>query len=128
MFNQINQNFFVELDCPYHLTEVAENRVLYFQGSVNLTITQSGKVYCQYWEIPSSGDPVLIEYWVVGNQTKTLTAEYLMIVYIDDQITGTLQLGIRGGNTTWGEGTGFSLDTSDYELSSDELNVFFDIY
>lgn len=50
-----------------------------------------------------------------------------MIVYIDDQITGTLQLGIRGGNTTWGEGTGFSLDTSDYELSSDELNIFFDI-
>lgn len=30
LFNQINQNFFVELDCPYHLTEVAENRVLYF--------------------------------------------------------------------------------------------------
>lgn len=127
LWNQINQNFSVVLDGPYQFSEEVDELVLYFQGSGNLTITQSGKVYCHYWEVPASGDPVLIEYWVEGNETKTLTSEYLMIASTDDQITGTLQLYIGGGNTTWGEGNGFLLDTSDYELSTDELSKFFDI-
>ena len=98
--------------------------VLYLQGSFDLTLTQSGKVLCHYWEVPSSGDPVLIEYWVEGNETKTLAPEYLMIVSTEDQNTGKLQLRIGYEMEPWGINTGFYIITGDYELSTDELNNF----
>jgi hypothetical protein len=121
---QINQNFIVKLEGPYQLTEKVAELVLYLQGSFDLTLTQSGKVLCHYWEVPSSGDPVLIEYWVEGNETKTLAPEYLMIVSTEDQNTGKLQLRIGYEMEPWGINTGFYIITGDYELSTDELNNF----
>ena len=122
LWNQINQKFIVVLKGPYQLTEKADEIILYIQGSGTLTITQSGKVYCHYWEVPASGDPVLIEYWVEGNETKTLNPDYLMILYFEDEKTGTLQLRIGYEMEPWGINTGFYIISEEYELSIDEIN------
>jgi hypothetical protein len=122
LWNQINQNFIVVLEGPYQLTEKVAELVLYFQGSGTLTITQSGKVNCHYWEVPSSGDPVLIEYEVEGNETKTLAPEYLMIISTEDQNTVKLQLRIGYEMEPWGINTGFYIISEEYELSPEELD------
>ncbi len=120
---QLHQSFSLKLNDKYEISEVAEGKIYYFTGSAYLNLTQTGKRLCHYWEVPSSGDPVLIEYWVEGNESRDFSPEYMMILSRDEESTGTLELWIGYGMESWGYNTGFFITTQDLDLKADDFLI-----
>lgn len=119
-----NQSFAVKLDGPYQIDEITEGIVLAFRGNAKLTLTLDGERECQYWTIPSSGDPILNSYWINRLETINIDRPYELRVHSYDGQTGGLRLTIGDGeNFEWN--SGFYIRSEEVELSRDDIQVFF---